>query len=238
MSDDDDGNLYQGYGSRPIPDPTLLTTAALTREITALRDSMSLNLKGEVAAITARLDAGDKATALLEKERDRQPAEIESRIRQHEAVEAERYNAILEKFVGVRAVQEERKIQAEKLADATDKALQAALAAAKEAVLTSTLTFKESIAKSEGTTSEMLSGLGAKISEQGDRLTRVESTAQGVAIAIGSGRAERVEKQGASSFTLAIIVAVSGILLGLVGAVTAFLGLVAAVAAIVIALAR
>jgi hypothetical protein len=54
---------------RPIPDPTSLTTAQLRRELSALRE-----------ILTARLDAMDTATALLDETVNRTPTEIQKQI--------------------------------------------------------------------------------------------------------------------------------------------------------------
>jgi hypothetical protein len=47
----------------PIPDPTLLTTQALTRDIASLRELLESKLEGQKSVLESRLDGIDRANA-------------------------------------------------------------------------------------------------------------------------------------------------------------------------------
>jgi hypothetical protein len=64
----------------PIPDPSLLTTEQLRRELSALRDS-----------IETRLDGMDKATDMINVQINRTPAEIEKAIHQLSDLNSEKF---------------------------------------------------------------------------------------------------------------------------------------------------
>ncbi len=111
---------------RPIPDPTILTTQQLLRELASLRE-----------VLTTRMDGYDKAISLLQAYADRQPSIAE--------VVAE----TKEKFTGVQMQLHERDIRFDRAANDTKVAVDAAFAAAKEAV-----------AKSEANVTKQIDALG------------------------------------------------------------------------------
>jgi hypothetical protein len=67
-------------GSTPVPDPTLLTTAALTREISALKE-----------LVVTRLDAMDKAQSLFETNLTRVPTDIDKQLSHLKELHASRF---------------------------------------------------------------------------------------------------------------------------------------------------
>lgn len=107
---------------RPIPDPTLLTTQQLTREIASLKELMM-----------ARMNGYDKAINLLQNFADRQPtiAEVVAKFE-------EKFNAIQMQF-------RERDIRFDRAAIDTKLAVDAAFAAAKEAVVKSETNFTKQV---------------------------------------------------------------------------------------------
>jgi len=89
--------LYTGPGSTPVPDPTLLTTAALTREISALRDQL-----------LTRLDAMDKAQELFDANLNRVPSDVDRRVAHLRELHETKFQSMnsdvhaLEEVIGVR----------------------------------------------------------------------------------------------------------------------------------------
>lgn len=138
-------------GSHPTPDPTVLTTEALTREVNALKSLLELRIDGEAdarkAADTSLQDLKERELVLIERQRVEQK-------------------------------------------DDTKAAVDAALAAAKEAVKEQTIASGLSINKSENATNEQLKqlnvtfttaveGVNRTISDLKERVSNVEGTRQG-----------------------------------------------------------
>lgn len=114
---------------RPVPDPTELTTQQLMREMGALKEIMQ-----------TRMDGYDKAIALLQRFADRQPTI------------AEVVASTSEKFGAVQLQLHERDIRFDRAATDTRLAVDAAFAAAKEAV-----------AKSEGAVTKQIDQILAQM---------------------------------------------------------------------------
>ena len=144
----------EAAGSRlPVPDPTALTTAALLREIAALKE-LSDN----------RLDA-------LEKLMD-------------------------QKFVGIKTQIDDRDIQTDKASRDVKSAVDAAFAAAKEAVGEQNKSNALSITKSEAATTKQIdlifeliktntSVSDGKVADIKDRLQAIESHSKGIGDGFG-----------------------------------------------------
>jgi hypothetical protein len=103
-------------GSTPVPDPTILTTQQLTREIAASRE-----------IIETRLNAMDTATSLNKEATDKIPLIIDKMIGQLEKVMDEKFESIDKQF-------KERDVRTEQTQKDSKVAVDAALQAAKEAV--------------------------------------------------------------------------------------------------------
>src|SRR5579863_5690098 len=104
-----------GHGDwRPIPDPTVLTTEQLRRELSALRE-----------ILTARLDGMDRATVLLDETVNRTPTIIQTEISHVREL-------MQEKFAGVDQRFTERDIRFAQQNTANAAAVEAALRAARE----------------------------------------------------------------------------------------------------------
>jgi hypothetical protein len=118
-------------GLLPIPDPTTLTTAALLREVAALKEVVQLAdkriedlLRTEIALVLSKLEKSD-------------------------SVSSERFDRIDVQFI-------ERDKRTEQLSLASSTAIAAALQAAKEAVGEQNRSSALAIAKSENSTTEAL----------------------------------------------------------------------------------
>ncbi len=114
-------------GSTPVPDPTVLTTQQLTIGLAALREILE-----------TRLDAMDIATELNKAATDKLPVYICDKI-------ASLSKLVDEKFTGVEKQFVERDTRTDKIAELGQKALEAALSAAKEAVGKTEVSFTKQI---------------------------------------------------------------------------------------------
>src|SRR5579859_1583848 len=101
---------------RPVPDPTVLTTAQLLRELAALRELVFI-----------RLDGMDKATTLLSETVNRTPTVIQTEISHVRELIDERFDGVSRQF-------EDRDVRTAQAAKAGKEALDAALQSAKELV--------------------------------------------------------------------------------------------------------
>jgi len=166
----------------PVPDPTLLTTQQLLREINGLRE-----------VIQTRLDGMDKAIELLQATSDRFPARIDEKILSLARVHEEKFDSIRQQFI-------ERDVRTEQTARDSKVAVDAALQAAKEAVGEQNKSSALSIAKSETATMKQIDQLGVlvqtatraledKIGDIKDRLTRIEGKGEGQTVQTHSSQA-------------------------------------------------
>jgi len=117
----------QPRGSTPVPDPTVLTTQQLIAAIAATRELLE-----------ARLDAMDTATMLNKQATDQIPRMIDEKVCQLRKLTDEKFSSIDIQF-------RERDTRADKIAELGQKALEAALSAAKEAVGKTEIAFTKQI---------------------------------------------------------------------------------------------
>jgi len=193
-----------------LTDPTALTTAALQREIQATRDLANTHVAHVQELITTRLDAMDKAIDLLAQYPTRMDEKvnglreyIESIINGMKMQRDEQFRAIDQRF-------HERDLRADQRIEMSEKALNAALTSAKEAVAEHNQSSALAISKSEVATDkrmlqmELLIGskaeaLDTKISSNSDRLTRIEGRD------VGAANARTTSLQGISVLVAVIM---------------------------------
>jgi hypothetical protein len=191
-------SVNQRGDSRPIPDPTALTTSQLLREIAALRD-----------VVGARMDGVVKDVGRLEQEIRERPAAIENHVGHLRELNEEKFRSIQTQFT-------ERDVRTEMQARDSKVAVDAALQAAKEAVAEQNRSSALSIAKSETATMKAMDqqgvliatstqALDAKIVDVKERLTRIEGKGEGVVVT-----------QTGQQTSISIWVAVIGLILGTV----------------------
>jgi hypothetical protein len=106
-------HLHSPSGSTPVPDPTLLTTAALTREIAALKELMA-----------TRLDAMDKAQALFEVNLTRVPTDTDKQIQHLKELHDGRFTQLSQDTNLVREITATRLQVVETRFDGMDKAIE------------------------------------------------------------------------------------------------------------------
>lgn len=166
--------------SRPDPDPTVLTTAQTQREVAALKE-----------LFVTRLEAMDKGIVLLQAFADKSPttAAVAQSVESLEKLHAEKFKSIETQF-------KERDVRTEQMAKVSDLAVNAAFAAAKEAVGEQNKSNALSIAKSEAATAKQIDGILAsittatktsddKFSDLKDRLQALESQKKGAGDLLG-----------------------------------------------------
>ena len=189
----DEEQLHRGGGSRPIPDPTLLTTQQVQREIASLKE-----------IIFTRLDANDKAVQLLHEDVTRVPTDTDKQIAHLKELHQEKFESIVKQF-------SERDARMDREAASNKTSLDAALQAAEKAVNKQNETFALSINKSENATNKSMEQMAAlihtsnnalesKISDLKDRVTIIEGKTSGQMQA-------QVTHQTSNSFIIAVFVA-------------------------------
>jgi len=154
--------LPQTTDSRPVPDPTVLTTQQLFQAILALRE-----------LIESRLNGMDKAISLVEQANGKLPERIDEKLSAITGVQNEKFASIKTQF-GERDTRDERSARDGKLA------IDAALQAAKEAVAKSEVGITKQIDQLAAIIVSTKATLDDKISDIKDRLVLIEGAVAGV----------------------------------------------------------
>lgn len=147
----------------PIPDPSLLTTQQLTREITSLREFF----ESQVDSINNRISSVIKII-------DANPAIVDAEISKLQQLQDEKFRSIVsqfdEKFRSIAIQFSERDIRTEQTSRDSKVAVDAALQAAKEAVGEQNKSSALAIAKSEAATTKQIDQIGVIISTMANGL--------------------------------------------------------------------
>jgi len=154
-------NQLQAMGSVPVPDPTVLTTQLLLREIAALRELLETKVNCLSEIVDERFGGMDKAIKLLQDINDRQPGEVDTKIENQRKLHQEKFDGIEKRF-------EDQK-----------EALGTALQAAKEAVSEQNKSSSAAIQKSETSTEKQIGGLDSKITYIKERVDNIEGKSEG-----------------------------------------------------------
>jgi hypothetical protein len=185
-----------------MPDPTVLTTQQLLREITMLRE-----------LIETRLDGMDKAIELLQTSTDRFPTIVNDEIKQLQELHEEKFHSIAIQFA-------ERDTRGEQTSRDSKVAVDAALQAAKEAVGEQNKSSALAIAKSEAATTKQIDQIGFLINTTtmgiNDKIEDIKtriSTSEGRSNGLGDSWGYIF---GAGGLVLAIV-SVFGLILKLMG---------------------
>lgn len=162
----------------PVPDPTELTTQALLREIGALKELFD-----------TRFSAIHETIRLIQVSVDHRGEAVRQEVGHLDTL----FN---EKFIRIQTQINERDIQTDKASRDVKSAVDAAFAAAKEAVGEQNKSNALSITKSEAATTKQIDGIfelartntkasDDKFSDIKDRLTTIESHSKGVGDGLG-----------------------------------------------------
>jgi len=216
---------------RPVPDPTVLTTAQLQREIAALKEVLS-----------TRLDGMDRAMTLFAENIHRVPSETDRAIGQlkalHETLIRERFAATALQFASIQTQFAERDVRNEQMERKNDTALTAALNAAKEQVSQQNTAFAEATAKAETGFIKQIDQLitlfqngiksldekiGAAIKTSDDKIANLEKQ---LTMLVGTGMGQTVaqsSQQLRTTGTVGLLSLVAAVALGLAGIIVAVL---------------
>ncbi len=176
-------NANRQTGWTPIPDPTVLTTQQLQREIATSRELIEATVNGFRETVETRISGMDKAINLVQQSTDKLPQQITETVRQLQSLHEERFHSIAVQFT-------ERDTRTEQTSRDSKVAVDAALQAAKEAVGEQNKSNALAIAKSEATftkqidqigviISSMQKGLDDKIDDIKSRLVMIEGQKKG-----------------------------------------------------------
>jgi len=171
-------------GSVPVPDPTVLTTQALLREIESLRTHSTHDNNMLRELIETRLDGNDQAVALLRTTTDKIPYSIDAAIRRLQDLHQEKFDSIQTQF-------RERDTRTEQASKDSKVAIDAALSAQKESVDKQNISNTLAVNKSEASFTKQVDEIGKRIDTVGksldekvtdikERLTTIESRNQGI----------------------------------------------------------
>ena len=134
---------------RPVPDPTILTTQQLLREIASARE-----------VIEARLDGMDKAIELLQASSDRYPDFVHQAVGRLQELHEEKFRSIEVQF-------KERDTRTEQTSRDSKVAVDAALSAQVKSVDAQNISNSLAISKSEAGFTKQIDQIGALIGATG-----------------------------------------------------------------------
>lgn len=247
-----------GNGWRPVPDPTVLTSAALVREIAGLRELLETKFDTRIAAIdeATRLRHNEQVSSLayMREEMHRMPILNEEKIRcLQEVVDATlktydekihkaeaQFTEMLatqnEKFRGIDKQFEERDVRTRDAAVARDTAVAAALQAQKESAGAQNESLTLSINKAERSTSEQISQQGTLLQNSVGALNDKIGGSGGLAermtrfegLGLGTASAEAVARQNIQT-THSGNSLVIGVIFGSLGALIGVTSLIVAI---------
>jgi cation transport regulator ChaB len=147
--------------SPPHPDPSTLTTAALTREVEALKELMF-----------TRLDAMDKAMELFQNDITRVPTDTDRQIKQLSDLLDEKFKGIEERISGIVALREEMFHTVDVQFNERDKRRQFILDAEKQALTTAIQASEHQINLIKELYEEKFNGIQTQFKERDTRSER------------------------------------------------------------------
>lgn len=175
-------------GSRPVPDPTILTTSLVEKAL----EGEEKRVDGLLDTLRERLDGIDTATLLRLQAVDHIPDQIDEKVSNLGALTAEKFSSVDQRF-------NERDIRSEREARDNKVAVDAAFAAQKEAAAKQDEGNQKAIDKSEKATTESINKLAElfatsnaaiadKITDVSRRVDRIESLSIGATVGAGAAK--------------------------------------------------
>ena len=164
----DDSPMGRNGGSRPVPDPTVLTDRAIDR----LKDQLEQYIDGKVDVLVMRIDGIDEATKLRLAGVEGIPGQIREAVTSLELLHSEKFNSIQTQF-------KERDIRSEREARDNKVAVDAAFAAQKEAAAKQDEANQKAIDKSEKATGETIGFVLKDVDSLKIAVSRIDSTKVG-----------------------------------------------------------
>ena len=192
---------------RPVPDPTVLTTQQLQREIAMSKDLLDVKMSGLRESVYGRFDSLEEVIRVLREQIARIRDGVNPAIEHLHALQNEKFKSIEIQF-NDRDNRSEQKFMDSKLA------IDAAFQSAKDAVGEQNKSNLLSIAKSEAAYTKQIDQIGLTISALSKAIDdKVDDIKTRVQMMEGS-------KKGASDF-FGLIVGIVGVLVGLGGMIAA-----------------
>ena len=221
----------------PIPDPTLLTTQQLLRELASLRE-----------IVETRFAAMDKANSVLSETVNRTPTAIQTAVANLKEVYDERFKSVQqqlgdrggtydERFSSIAQQFSERDVRTDQAATASASALAAALQAAKEAVFEQAQAAAKAAEKTELSFTKQIDqiqlqiktigdGFSDRIAELKERIDRGEGQTSGSTATIadqrqvaGIAQTQMTDRAAQARANISIAIAAFGFLLSAILAV-------------------
>lgn len=218
--------------TRPVPDPTVLTTQQLYREIAALRE-----------LFTTRFEGYDRAISILQTTTSRSPTpgELDLDLKNFRqlvnekfdgivAQAGERFKTVEERFIGVDLRFKERDTRSERESRDNKVAVDAAFAAQKEAASEQNKSNTLAIDKSEKSTAETLNkqadlfksttdALGTRIEDVKQLLNKLDSrltTIESRGVVVRESQTQNNWTVGATMSGVAVLISLAGLIVVLV----------------------
>lgn len=220
---------------RPVPDPTQLTSTLvaasrdeLRREIQFIQQIVEGKVTAVLNVLQARLDESDKAIILLRGTQDRLPDKIVTQINTLQQLMEQRFVTQQERFSGIQGQFIERDTRTEQIAQGNEKAINAALAAAKEAFQEQNRSQATAIGKSEAMTMKSIDQLtelfrtaigaqGEQLSDLKERVLLIEGRTAGISSAQVAQTVVKTSEQASSGQTLTVVAIIAASMIGIVG---------------------
>lgn len=231
MTDTSKPSLLTKPEVTPNPDPTVLTTAALVREVDSLRERTTHDNTMLRELIEARLNGNDAAVSLLRTTTDAIPQKISAAVSSLQELHEEKFNSIGIQF-------KERDVRTDQTSRDSKVAVDAALKAQQEAFAEQNKSSALAISKSEAATTKQIDLIGGNIialsksiddkfkavddklnssvSDVKERLTQIEARNQGVTI-------QKTENAQSTGQNWAYIVGTVGTLVGIASLIVSVL---------------
>ncbi len=199
----------------PIPDPTEITAREIAKvkvelrddfksEIEHLRDSLTVARQLNKDVINGRLDAVDRATALLHENTSRFPTILDKELANLNSLFDEKLNGILTRFDGIAVQFRERDIRTDQDKIAASTAVNAALQAQKEAAGAQNESNAAAITKSENSFTKEIDGLKALIATTKDSINSQIQNLTG-RMDRGEGGSQGVRQSNATMISIAAV---------------------------------
>jgi hypothetical protein len=206
-------------GLLPRPDPTVLTTSQLLREIAGVREYIDSN----VHVLEQRFADIDRATQLRREAFESRVQSLNDVVEERFKALDQRFDVIAERFTSVAKQFDERDIRGQQQAEASGAALAAALQAAKELVGAQGEASAAAAVKSETSFTKQIDQIGtiiqtlekaldARITELKERIDRGEGTTQGAVDQRAAHVTERQESNASINVAVGILGAIVGVI--------------------------
>jgi len=187
----------------------------LRETLVALRETLEGKIDGNQKVNDTRMDAADDAVKLLQRAREAMPAETEARIQHLKDWVIERFSTVTERFEGVNKGFELRDKASETSTTEAKTNIKDALAAQEKLGLQATQSANDAVSKTELQTTKQVDGLNGRITELGERETRLEGQVTAliaaVAVAQQNQQVVKTDQRASGTFTLSLVMGAVGI---------------------------